>query len=367
MLNIVVPMAGRGSRFADAGYTVPKPLIPVGGKPMIQWVIDNVRPARQHRFTFICLAEHLETYPDVPATLRRLCPGCHIVTVNQVTEGAACTVLLAKNIINNEDALMIANADQFVDLSIDDYLEEMDRKKADGIIMTFWSDHPKWSYCRMRPDGTVGQVVEKEVVSNEATVGIYNFRRGSDFVRAAEQMIGSNLRVNNEFYVAPAYDQLIAEERKIVTMPTGREYEGMFGLGTPSDLGFFITTAQFEEGRVDVAPTSSTNAQTLTLVNLYQEFFNQRNIAGISALLHPDGELIDPSVNLRGRASIVSYISGIFTENPALEFKAKTVAAADTVGMLEFELKLGPRTLHGVDVIRFSGRKILSLNAYIKD
>src|SRR6267142_4353506 len=114
-LQIVIPMAGRGSRFASAGYTTPKPLIPLGGRPMIAWIIENVRPTRRHNFTFICLGEHLETFPQVPDELRRLCPGCNIVPVNAVTEGAACTVLLAREIINSDDPLMIANSDQIVD------------------------------------------------------------------------------------------------------------------------------------------------------------------------------------------------------------------------------------------------------------
>jgi dTDP-glucose pyrophosphorylase len=238
-------MAGRGSRFANAGYTVPKPLIPVGGRPMIQWIIENIRPARPHQFTFLCLAEHLERYPEVPRELRRICPGCHIVEVPGVTEGAACTVLLAKDLINSDDALMIANSDQIVDLSIEEYLAVGDEADVDGLIMTFWSDHPKWSYCRMRQDGLVIEVVEKQVVSNEATVGIYNFRHGREFVRAAEAMIAANLRVNNEFYVAPCYNQLIDEGAKIVVAATGREYDGMYGLGIPEDLEFFKTTQYY--------------------------------------------------------------------------------------------------------------------------
>lgn len=245
MLNIVIPMAGRGSRFAQAGFNTPKPLIPVGGRPMIQWVIENVRPARPHRFTFLCLAEHLERYSEVPEELRRICPGCAIVPVAGVTEGAACTVLLAREFIDSGDPLMIANSDQIVDLAIEDYLLAGDVPGVDGLIMTFWSDHPKWSYCRMRADGSVSEVVEKQVVSNEATVGIYNFRRGADFVRAADAMIAADLRVNGEFYVAPCYNQLIDEGARIVIAETGREYAGMYGLGIPEDLQFFLGTPYF--------------------------------------------------------------------------------------------------------------------------
>ncbi len=238
-LNIVIPMAGRGSRFANAGFTLPKPLIPLAGKPMIQWVIENVRPSGPHRFIFLVLAEHLQRYPDVSETLGNLCPGCVIIPVSQVTEGAACTVLLAREYIDNNAPLMIANSDQYVEVGIDDYLDEMDRLNADGLIMTFWSDHPKWSYCRLDEKNRVIEVVEKQVVSNEATVGIYNFKRGSDFVSAADRMIAESRRVNGEFYVAPAYNLIIDNQKLVVPKNIGSEHRGMHGLGTPEDFAVF--------------------------------------------------------------------------------------------------------------------------------
>lgn len=245
MLNIVVPMAGRGSRFAVAGYADPKPLIQFGGRPMIQWVIDNIRPSRPHRFIFICLAEHLTRYPRLRPQLELLCPGCLVIPVDTVTEGAACTVLLARRHIDCSDALMIANSDQFVELPIDSYLGRLDEERADGLIMTFWSDNSKWSYCRLRADGTVAEVVEKKVISHDATVGIYNFARGRDFVAAADEMIARDLRVNGEFYVAPTYNILIERGSRVIVAATGREYDGMHGLGTPEDLQQFMRTEAY--------------------------------------------------------------------------------------------------------------------------
>jgi len=233
-------MAGRGSRFADAGFIDPKPLIKFGGKPMIQWVIENIRPRCPHRFIFLCLAEHLTKYPRLRTEMESLCPGCVIIPIDQVTEGAACTVLLARKYIDNADPLMIANSDQYVELKIDEYLQTLDDQHATGLIMTFWADHPKWSYCRMRPDGTVSEVVEKQVISNEATVGIYNFAHGHDYVVAADAMIARNLRVNGEFYVAPTYNLLIEHNARIVTARIGKGAEGMHGLGTPDDLRKFM-------------------------------------------------------------------------------------------------------------------------------
>jgi len=366
MIQIVVPMAGRGSRFANAGFTIPKPLIPVGGKPMIQWVIENVRPAQEHQFTFICLQEHLETYPEVPETLRSLCPGCNIVTVNQVTEGAACTVLLARDFIDNDDALMIANADQFVDLDIDIYLAEMDVQQADGLIMTFEADHPKWSYCRLDEGMNVIEVVEKKVVSNEATVGIYNFRHGSDFVRAASRMIELDLRSNGEFYVAPAYNLLIEEGKKIVVARTGREYEGMYGLGVPEDLEFFIATPAYDKGRVDEAVALGGTALVETLTKQYVGFFNNRNLAGVRAMLTDDFALEDPAVKrMEGKEATLGYIGDIFNGNPDLVFEARQILADESRSVIEFTLAIGGNQLKGTDVIEWDGRRMKELRAYL--
>jgi len=237
MLNIVMPMAGRGKRFADAGYAVPKPLIPIHGKPMTQVVIDNLRPACAHRFIFLILQEHIEAF-GLDAHLRRWAPGCEIVPVRSVTQGAACTVLLARSHIDNDDPLMIANCDQWVNIDINNYLADMDKRKLDGLIMTMWADDPKWSYCRM--DGPrVTEVLEKQVVSHDATVGIYNYRHGRDFVAAAEQMIAADERVNGEFYVAPAYNKMIAHGATIGVFGVGEEGAGMHGLGIPADLEKF--------------------------------------------------------------------------------------------------------------------------------
>ena len=169
MLNIVVPMAGRGSRFAQAGYKMPKPLIDIYGHPMIEYVVKNIRPEQEHRFIFICQQEHLEKY-DLANTLEHIAPGCAVVTVDHITEGAACTVLLAERYINNDDPMMIANSDQYVDTDINEYLTAMG--DHDGLIMTMPANHPKWSYIRYDENGFVTLVREKEVISDQATVGI---------------------------------------------------------------------------------------------------------------------------------------------------------------------------------------------------
>jgi dTDP-glucose pyrophosphorylase len=240
MLNIVIPMAGRGSRFQRVGYPMPKPLIPVGGKLMVERVIDNLRPGSPHRFIFICQKQHLRDFP-LEEHLRAATADPVIVALDGITEGAACTVLMAREFIDSEEALMIANCDQFVDTAIDEYLGAMEVGRLDGLIMTMTADHPKWSFVALDSNQLVTRVVEKQVISDEATVGIYNFRHGHDFVAGAEAMIARNERVNNEFYVAPVYNDLIAAGHRVGIYNVGSEANGMYGLGIPEDLDLFLT------------------------------------------------------------------------------------------------------------------------------
>lgn len=243
MINIVVPMAGRGSRFRAVGYPEPKPFISVNGRPMIEWVIRNIVPSTlQHRFIFLVLEEHLQRY-HAESELNRITVDPIVIPVESVTEGAACTVLLAEQFINNNHPLMIVNSDQLIDYSIDDYLKaQAGYSECSGCIMTMVDTDPKWSFAEIDLLGYVTRVVEKQVVSEYATVGIYNFAHGRDFVRAAEDMIKADDRVNGEFYVAPVYNYLIREGLKIGHNCIGPVSKRMWGLGTPEDLKRFLNS-----------------------------------------------------------------------------------------------------------------------------
>ena len=233
-------MAGRGSRFADAGYTLPKPLIPIHGIPMIKVVVDNLTPKIEHRFIFVAQQEHIDRYELTPK-LKSYAKNVEVIGINGITEGQVCTALLAKKFFNNDEPLMNANSDQFIDFDINEYLDAMDSKNLDGIIMTMKSQDPKWSYAKTNKQGIVIETAEKKIISPDATVGIFNFKRGRDLVCSAEQMIADDIRVNGEFYTCPAYNYLIKEDKKIGIYPIGEEYNGMYGLGIPSDLDFFLS------------------------------------------------------------------------------------------------------------------------------
>lgn len=205
---------------------------------MIRWVIENLKPKTPHQFIFIGQKSHIDAF-DLSPKLRAWAPGCHVIGLDAMTQGAACTALEASRFIDDAHPLMIANCDQYVDADIDDYLGQLQLRQLSGLLMTMKAFDPKWSFVTLDAQNLVTRVVEKKRVSDIATVGIYNFARGCDFVRAAKQMIAKNLRVNNEFYVAPVYNELIEEGARIGIYDIGQEFMGMYGLGTPKDFQQF--------------------------------------------------------------------------------------------------------------------------------
>ena len=239
MINVVVPMAGAGTRFAKAGYKEPKPFIDVLGKPMIQWVIENLSTTFDHRFIFICQKEHRGGY-GFEELLEKICPDFQIITVDGLTQGAAETVLLASKFIDNGNPLIIANSDQYIDDSLEGFIGSILGSTDDGAILTMTSQDPKWSYLRYDSNFLVTEVREKEVISEEATVGIYAFSKGEDFVIGAREMIKRDYRVNGEFYVAPVFNELIRLGGRITFTNIGPDGFRMNGLGTPEDLSRFV-------------------------------------------------------------------------------------------------------------------------------
>ena len=238
MINIVIPMAGAGSRFAKAGYKKPKPFIDVLGKPMICHVLDNLNMS-EAKFILLARKEH---YDNEPETIQWIKDNYNVefVLIDKLTEGAACTVLHAHRLINNDTPLLIANSDQIVDMNVADYIKDSDERKLDGSILCFVDSelNPKWSFAKIDDNGLVTDVKEKQPISPYATVGIYYFAKGSIFVENAIDMFVRNERVNNEFYVAPVYNYAIARGDKFGIYNI--EQSQMHGTGTPDDLNKYI-------------------------------------------------------------------------------------------------------------------------------
>jgi NDP-sugar pyrophosphorylase family protein len=234
-MKILIPMAGEGSRFSKEGYTFPKPLIDVRGKPMIQSVVENLD--FDCEYIFLVRKEHIEKYSGLLDTLDRITNGrFKHVEVGGLTEGAACTALLAEEYIDNDEGLLIANSDQIIEYERDNFITLKSLTNVDSMVFTFNAVHPKWSFVKTNSRGFVTEVAEKKPISNIATCGIYWYRRGSDFVKYAKQMIDKDIRVNNEFYIAPVYNELIEDGKTLIPFYVHR----MWGIGTPEDLKNFL-------------------------------------------------------------------------------------------------------------------------------
>jgi NDP-sugar pyrophosphorylase family protein len=239
MIRIVIPMGGEGRQFAERGYTFPKPLVEIGGAPLIELVVKNLTPNEPHEFIFICRQEHVQKFA-LGDVLRLIAPGCRIVTMARPTAGALCSVLLGMEHLTHQDELMVANADQWVDVSIDDFLGWTRRSRLDGALVTFPNTHPRWSYARTEGELVVA-VAEKQPISRNATAGIYYFRQGAEFVAAAERMLLKNASVGGEFYVAPVYNEFVLAGRRVAIYPI--DGSQMHGLGTPEEVERFQAAA----------------------------------------------------------------------------------------------------------------------------
>lgn len=234
-MNIIFLMAGRASRFKEAGYKIPKSLITVRGKPLVEWATDSLSFIKNQKPIFMCLRQHEETH-HISSELKKLYgKDIQIIFTEGITEGAAVTALLARDFINNDEELIISNADQY--FKSKSFEKELPSKKKDfvGLIPVFETTHPRWSFAKVNHRGFITEVAEKVPISNHATVGVYYFKKGKDFVWAAEEMIKKDIRRNNEFYVCPVFNELIGRGDKIKAVNT----DVMWSLGTPEDVLYF--------------------------------------------------------------------------------------------------------------------------------
>lgn len=238
MINIVIPMAGQGSRFVKAGYKKPKPFIDVNGLPMIELVIKNLSIPNS-RYILIARNDHIIAEPLIVNNLQKNY-NITFIGIDKLTEGTACTVLFARSLINNNIPLLIANSDQLIDCDINDFINDANKRKLDGSILCFEEPNkdPKWSYAKLDKNNLVEKVKEKEPISINATVGIYYFNQGLFFTDNAVDMIINNDRVNNEFYTCPVYNYLINADYKIGIFKIDKIK--MHGIGTPEDLNEYL-------------------------------------------------------------------------------------------------------------------------------
>jgi NDP-sugar pyrophosphorylase family protein len=250
-LNLVIPAAGMGSRFRATGVETPKPLIQILGIPMIGWVIANFNLQPEDKIWIISRKED-----KVSANLKELLPQLknemQFIEIDKLTDGAATTLEFALEQIPSDQAVLCANSDQFVSSDLSAFMDMVRENKSTGQILTMSASGNKWSYVKRNVDGDVVDVVEKEQVSDEATVGVYGWRTARDATEAISQMKQADFKVNGEFYVAPSYTFLINKGGEIATYNVGNVEEDVHGLGTPEDLEIFLKNSDINRYHLSV-------------------------------------------------------------------------------------------------------------------
>jgi len=231
-LQIIIPMAGEGQSYKKAGYTFPKFLVDIAGKPMIQWVVENINC--DAKFIFIVNKNDYDDY-NLKYMLPLLAKNCSIVTVGK-TEGAPQTVLMAKSEINGDLPIAIINSDQFLKWNSNEFFYAMAADECDGGVVTFESTHPMYSFVQVDSKGFICKCAEKKPISKYATAGVYYFKTGKSFIAGAEEMIKKKITTDGHFYICPVYNELIGQGLKIRKF----EIEKMWSFAVPEELQYFI-------------------------------------------------------------------------------------------------------------------------------
>lgn len=237
-MNFVIPMAGRGDRFRKAGYEVPKLLLPAFGRTLLEWSVDSLPLSLASRLIFIGLDEHRrDVEPLIFRRYRSYCPRC--VWLPEVTRGQAETVLMASEDWDCDAPLVIFNIDTA--FSSSSLAGTLQRDDVDGVLGSFRSTEPRFSFAAVDEHGIVRDVKEKIAISDRALTGLYHFRATAAFAEIAGDVVRRGETTKGEFYVAPLYNQLIAQGQSFVLdtcdsvsiLGTPEEYESFLAAGSP--------------------------------------------------------------------------------------------------------------------------------------
>lgn len=242
-INLLIPAAGKGSRFSDIGMTIPKPLIPIWGVPMLMWVLANFPLQPQDKVVILSQKKH-----ELPQGLRSFSANNEFdisyVEIDYWTEGPAHSLEILLQNTDEQLPVICANSDQYIFEGLEEFTDAVRLGKSHGQILTMEASSNAWSYVGRAQNGKVNRVIEKQEISNEATVGVYGWASSKLCAEALSWQRITNQRVNNEFYVAPTYHYLIERGLEISTHSVGLHGKGVHGLGTPKDLEHFLKHPQ---------------------------------------------------------------------------------------------------------------------------
>ena len=355
MLTVIIPMASN-LHFADEKYEYPKPLIEAAGRSILDWALEKyISLPLKKKIIPIILKDDAKKYHLKDSLELLLGEDGKVVCIDNETSGAICTVLMSIAEIDMDCPLIVASYDQVIDCELHDILQYFDEKEWDAGLITFSSVHPKWSFAKLGDDGLVVQTSEKKPISTNAIAGLYYFKRGSDFVEAAKNVMLKGATTNGAFYVSSTMNELVLKNKAI----------GTYAIDSAKYTNFYDSHAvsDFEEKKKGAEQGSSA---ALKWTDTYVRSFRDKDIGRLADFFDDSSVLRDPSGTYTSRGVILSYLQTIFSEHSFLSFDVDTVheSGVDRT-ILEFDLTLSDVTYTGVDIITWREGIISEMNAYL--
>ena len=357
--NILIPMTGP-NRFDGDEYIYPKPLIDLGGKTILEESLSAYDAILgEKRIIPIVANEDVREF-NLDYVLRQLVPEdqLRLISLDQHTQGALCTSLLAVELINNDDPLIISSCDHVIHADLSEMLNEFEQKKSDFGVLTFQAVHPKWSFIRLDKDGHIVEAAEKRPISKNAVAGLYYYRRGRDFVEAAKKAIVKGSTHAGKYFISSSINELVLENKvgHIFAIPSER-YTNFY------DINAVKNYIKKQQNREDY-----TTDNILHLTNAYVEAFDNRDLVKLEAMFSERFVLEDPFIKrIDGQANVLNFLKEVFESTTDLSFKAIEIAVAGSKTFIQFELILDEKKFRGVDILTWKGGKMLSLAAHLEE
>ncbi|WP_312141443.1 nuclear transport factor 2 family protein [Pantoea septica] len=360
MINIIIPMSGKSLYETSADFIYPKILTEVNNRTLLEYSQDIFSSLEEdYKTIFIAPSEKIKNLA-LDKIIDLVSPSAKLVALQGMTKGAVCSSLMAVDELNLESELIIASADHYLNENLQEVIEYFRGIEADAGLLTFESVHPKWSFVKINSDGLVIQAAEKSAISRNAVAGLYYFKRGSDFVEAAKNLIRKDNSIDDVFYLSSCLNELILKGKKIVTHPLKESvYHNFYDAHA---------VKAFEVAHQNIVGITNDNSKKSIkeITEQYVSAFDQRSLHDVIDFFDRNATLVDPANHLTGVENIRNMLVNLFSTTQDLKFTAKSILADGNKAIIEFELTIDEKLLRGVDIIEWnSGNKISRLDAYL--
>lgn len=356
MINILIPMAGKGTFELSSKRLFPKVLTDINGKLLVERASQPFVDLNLEKKIIVALPEIQMKDYSIDKILTLLDESIEICPINHEAKGAVCSAMLAIEHLELDSPLILSSFEQVLDLDLNPLINRFFEQDADAGVLTFEGIHPKWSYVNINQNGIVTQAAEKVPISKNAIAGLYYFKTARQFIDAAKNMIRNDVTYNDLFYISHSLNEIILNDGKVIAVPIDKSK--YFHIHDEHSLDNF----EEQVGKLTMGNNKTLHSQAKN----YVDAFNNRDLDRVAEFFSDDFQLTDPAVSLKGKTNVIPYISEIFESNPDLKFTSNSIIVDSQRTVIEFELHIGGKTLLGTDVIKWDNdNKMLTMNAYL--